>query len=555
MKTSININLFGTVYAIDEDAHKLLDQYLTNLKSYFAKQQGGDEIADDIEHRIAELFWELKQQGCESISIEQVTEILHKIGNPEEMGEQATAEEPQQELQSKPEQPRQEEGGRTYGAAQSEGQRGSRRFFRDGRDKVLGGVLSGLCHYFGWNEPLLLRICFVLLCLFSDGLFVFLYLLIWLIAPKAVSAEERLKMKGQAVNPESIRSEVLNGAAVSSNTPESHHGGCLKVLLGMVLAPFGCVGAFVLFILAVVLFSLLFGLFGGLVGLATGGSAALLEILTAERGTILLLLICAILVIGLPIYGLYRWLRRDSRPMQSTTTIILAGLWLLAIIFGWYYGSDFKQKVSSLDWSSIVQDFDDSNWDLTVDDEDDDDAPRSYDLVMVDAFESIDFTGVGNVEFTQGDSCQVEVSGKEWLKKHTMVTVNNGVLLIELDDQAREGKNSSGLKFRVKAPYLTSVRVKGVGTFGIKGNLTQEQPINLNMEGVGKLTSDKITSPRITATQHGVGKTCLEVDTDSLIVTFEGVGKMQLSGRASNYQRNANEMLSVVDDEHLHIGN
>ena len=59
MKTSININLFGTLYAIDEDAHQLLRQYLDNMKSYFSKQVGGDEITDDIEHRVAELFWEL----------------------------------------------------------------------------------------------------------------------------------------------------------------------------------------------------------------------------------------------------------------------------------------------------------------------------------------------------------------------------------------------------------------------------------------------------------------------------------------------------------------
>ena len=68
MKTSININLFGTLYAIDEDAHQLLRQYLDNMKSYFSKQEGGDEISDDIEHRVAELFWELKQAGNESIT-------------------------------------------------------------------------------------------------------------------------------------------------------------------------------------------------------------------------------------------------------------------------------------------------------------------------------------------------------------------------------------------------------------------------------------------------------------------------------------------------------
>ena len=60
MKKNITVNLFGTLYAIDDDACKLLEQYLDNMRSYFSKREGGDEITDDIEHRVAELFSELK---------------------------------------------------------------------------------------------------------------------------------------------------------------------------------------------------------------------------------------------------------------------------------------------------------------------------------------------------------------------------------------------------------------------------------------------------------------------------------------------------------------
>ena len=63
MKKNISINLFGTLYAIDEDAYTLLERYLNSMKSYFARQEGGEEIADDIEHRVAELLWQQKQQG------------------------------------------------------------------------------------------------------------------------------------------------------------------------------------------------------------------------------------------------------------------------------------------------------------------------------------------------------------------------------------------------------------------------------------------------------------------------------------------------------------
>ena len=63
MKKNINMNLFGTLYAIDEDAYELLNRYLENMKRYFSRKEGGEEIADDIEHRMAELLSELKAEG------------------------------------------------------------------------------------------------------------------------------------------------------------------------------------------------------------------------------------------------------------------------------------------------------------------------------------------------------------------------------------------------------------------------------------------------------------------------------------------------------------
>ena len=99
MKKNISINLFGTLYAIDEDAYTLLERYLSSMKSYFARQQGGEEIADDIEHRVAELLWQRKQEGMEAVNIETIKDIIAKIGNPDEIenpdesiGEKATHE-------------------------------------------------------------------------------------------------------------------------------------------------------------------------------------------------------------------------------------------------------------------------------------------------------------------------------------------------------------------------------------------------------------------------------------------------------------------------------
>ena len=70
MKKNITINMFGVLYAIDDDACQLLEQYIDNMHRYFDKREGGAEIADDIEHRVAELLSELKDQGVEAVSID-----------------------------------------------------------------------------------------------------------------------------------------------------------------------------------------------------------------------------------------------------------------------------------------------------------------------------------------------------------------------------------------------------------------------------------------------------------------------------------------------------
>lgn len=41
MKKTLTVNLGGTVYHIDDDAYRLLDDYLSNLKHFFSQTGGG----------------------------------------------------------------------------------------------------------------------------------------------------------------------------------------------------------------------------------------------------------------------------------------------------------------------------------------------------------------------------------------------------------------------------------------------------------------------------------------------------------------------------------
>ena len=133
MKKTLTINLGGIVYHIDDDAYRLLDNYLSNLKHYFRKQEGAEEIVDDIEMRIAELFAEKVTEGKQVITVSDVEEIIARVGKPEDFG---IADE-DTDSQKRTEQASSANQSNTQTSAQ-------RRWFRDPDNKLLGGVAAGL---------------------------------------------------------------------------------------------------------------------------------------------------------------------------------------------------------------------------------------------------------------------------------------------------------------------------------------------------------------------------------------------------------------------------
>lgn len=547
MKTSININLFGTVYAIDEDAHMLLDQYLTSMKQYFGKQKGGDEIADDIEHRVAEHFWALKQEGNESISIEQVTEIMHKIGNPEEM---STPDEDETTDQGKPEPEAKKNDAHQQADAEPK-EKKERRFYRDGRDKMLGGVLSGVCQYFGWNDPVVVRLVFVLLCFLTEGITVWIYLLFWLIAPMAQTAEQRLKMQGKAVNPDTLKSEVLNDATSHSQQPRHDNGsGCLKALLAVVLAPFGCFGAIMVLTLVLALMGMLIGLFSGATGLLTSIFGSTGAVLASCQAPILMLLLCILAAIALPIYLLYRWFRRDTHALSSTTLIIVAGLWLLSIIGCANYGKTLKEQLHDVSWSSLFAgtDYDidyDNFFDSVISEKIQYDAPNEFNAVKV--------RGVGQVIYRQGDKYSVERCARSArMFERTSVVIRDGVLYIENNDVDGVSE-ANNMQVIITSPTITSVGMEGVGALQLADTVRCDNPVTLSLQGVGTLTADYLEAPVVIARNEGVGTSNLNVNCDSLKVSIEGIGTMKLRGQAHHYSRNQKDLLGTIKDSGLDI--
>ena len=256
MKKNITINFFGTLYAIDEDAYELLNRYLSDIKKYFSRKEGGEEIADDIEHRVAELMLELKNDGREPIDIALVKEIIGRIGNPEDWDE-ATGE------------------GGEEDASTSAGHRGrewfseqvsKKRLYCNPDDKLLCGVLSGLSCYWG-IEPVWMRLAVVLLAIvpipfvpISFWTILILYIVLALIIPEAKTPEDRLRMHGKPVTMENLNEEIVN-CANASERPETKRSGFVQVLIVLIKA-----------ILIFVLASMAFGFFAFLALILFGAS-------------------------------------------------------------------------------------------------------------------------------------------------------------------------------------------------------------------------------------------------------------------------------------------
>jgi len=201
MKKTININLGGHPITIDEDAYEMLDNYLSRINEYFATSEGREEIVHDIETRIAELF-QRELKGSRIVSAKEVKSVIEIMGVPEDFGEEgATVEEDAEKSESATSSGKKSR--QDYGSQP----RAPKRLFRDPSNKVIGGVASGLSAYFGIDDPVWLRIAFVLL-LFTTGVGLVAYIVLWIIVPKAKTASDRLAMRGAPINVDSIANNV-----------------------------------------------------------------------------------------------------------------------------------------------------------------------------------------------------------------------------------------------------------------------------------------------------------------------------------------------------------
>jgi len=186
MKKAIKINLSGIIFHIDEDAYEKLKSYLDTISRHFSNKQESKEIIDDIEARIAELFQEKITEETQVITLSLVNEVIDIMGNPEDIADSGD----------------ETEGQRTFHETYSR----SRRLFRDPENSVIGGVCGGLSAYFN-VDPVIFRLLFVIF-FFAGGASILVYVILWIVLPRAETAAQKLEMRGEKVNVSNIEKKI-----------------------------------------------------------------------------------------------------------------------------------------------------------------------------------------------------------------------------------------------------------------------------------------------------------------------------------------------------------
>ena len=283
MKKTLSINIGSKVFNIDNDAYELLKKYLDSIKSYFEKIETEEDILMDIETRISEKFSSIKNFS-ESLNLKDVKNIINEMGSVDDFKEiyEEYSKKEESEFNESTHKDYKNENRKIFrnlddkviaGVASGianyfnidpvisrllflaslltgfgliiyiicwigiPGKRvgmlnSSKRLFRDGDNKILGGVAYGIANYFS-IDPAIIRIIFIV-SLFLGGFGFITYILLWISIPEAKTVEEKMRAKGYEVTLENIE-KYVKGAFKKKDDEEN-------LLIKIILFPFRLIG-------------------------------------------------------------------------------------------------------------------------------------------------------------------------------------------------------------------------------------------------------------------------------------------------------------------------
>ncbi|HLS37487.1 MAG TPA: PspC domain-containing protein [Sphingobacterium bovisgrunnientis] len=359
MNKTIIININSIVFHIEEEAYETLRSYMIDIKRHFGKSSDSQEILQDIENRIAEMFSEKIQVGRkEVISMDDVNHVISQMGKvsdfegeEEELIDQPSFDSTENE--SAGEQSTSEHATAQYASASFS----EKKLMRNPDDKIFGGVCSGLGAYFNM-ETKWMRVIFVCFFLFG-GSGIMLYLILWVVMPKAVSRADKMAMKGesptlqnfkksfdeeiQGLNPHisKVKREFSKGTAAVGNGV-SRVGRGFGRLIGFLILVF-C--ALTIFGLAIACIGFITGILGYQREMVFPGT----EFLNTPQAIVAL--VAGTLAIAIPFLALFQLMVRllfKTQPMNHYFSLGLWATWIssiIAVIFFSFIGAqEFKES-------------------------------------------------------------------------------------------------------------------------------------------------------------------------------------------------------------------
>lgn len=364
MNKTININLGGIFFHIDETAYQKLKRYLDAVrKSLSDDPKGRDEIISDIELRISELLSDRVKDPRQVVSESDIEEVITVMGQPEDylIDEEIFNEDDKRSYKKS-----------NYGST-------GKRLFRDGDDKFLGGVCSGVAYYFD-IDVIWIRIFFLIAVFAGFGTGILIYVILWILLPEAKTTAEKLQMEGEPVNISNIEkrvrsefenaSESIKGAVdevsgavkdgynnVSNSIKKKELGsrtrsGIHEIVdaLGRVITMFfKIIGKFIGILLIIVSISTIIGL---IVGLFTAGTVDFMGadwlldddfvLVNTTNIPIWLISLLLLVLIGIPFLMLFFLglfiISGKTRIISRTAKFALLGVWLIALLTAIYFG-------------------------------------------------------------------------------------------------------------------------------------------------------------------------------------------------------------------------
>ena len=330
MNKTVNINLGGMFFHIDEDAYQKLTRYFDAIKRSLSNSSGHDEIIKDIEMRVSELLNEKQKTDKHVIGLKEVDEVIAVMGQPEDY----IIEDDSASGSST---------NKTYSTT-------TKKLYRDREKGMIGGVASGLGYYLG-IDALWIRLALILL-VWGFGTGIIAYIILWIVVPEAVTTSEKLEMTGEPVNisniEKKVRAEFENVSEKIKNADYDKYGNQIKTGASKIGNSFGdfiltIFKIFAKFLGVILIITGITILFFLLVGIFTLGSGVFIDFPWqdfVEAGNITDYPVWAFgilmfFAVGIPFFFLtllgFKLLAPNMKSIGSIAKYTLLAVWLIAI--------------------------------------------------------------------------------------------------------------------------------------------------------------------------------------------------------------------------------